>query len=208
MTIVCPKCGKDDQIRKVTSIVTEGSTGMMYSDVLGTLAGTGSAFFQTALAQRLRPPSQPKKPKKSDYMPRTPRRFFVFLFLNLPLSVIILALLSSRISVPDNWVFGLICLFGWALLASVLFVTELYVGAILLGWRRWLALFLGMDERYQEARKQAERDYQGALRLYMKWPEAIRLWNNLYYCSRDDIVFVPGKDGFASPEQLHIFLYQ
>jgi hypothetical protein len=59
-SILCPQCGKDDQIRKVTSIVTEGSTTVNYTDSLGTLGGSGSAFHQTQLAKRLIPPSKPK----------------------------------------------------------------------------------------------------------------------------------------------------
>lgn len=27
-------------------------------------------------------------------------------------------------------------------------------------------------------------------------------WNSLYYCGRDDLIFLPGKDFCKSPEQL------
>jgi len=41
-----------------------------------------------------------------------------------------------------------------------------------------------------------------------QYQRALAKWNTLYYCYRDDIVFVPGESSFASPEQMHAFLYQ
>jgi hypothetical protein len=39
------------------------------------------------------------------------------------------------------------------------------------------------------------------------WENAMSRWNRLYYCMRDDIVFLPGEDGNASSENMVEFLY-
>jgi hypothetical protein len=33
-------------------------------------------------------------------------------------------------------------------------------------------------------------------------------WDNLYYCHRDDCVFVPGKGTYAPIEKLQQYLYE
>jgi hypothetical protein len=55
---VCPKCEKDDQVQKVTSIVTSGSA-TAYHKVDGFAGGSGTSVSQTQLAKRLAPPSKP-----------------------------------------------------------------------------------------------------------------------------------------------------
>ena len=40
------------------------------------------------------------------------------------------------------------------------------------------------------------------------WNNAMHKWNALYYCSRDDCVFIPGKANFAPLSQIHQFLYK
>jgi hypothetical protein len=67
---ICPICGKDDQIQKVMSIVSNGiATSQFQVDGFGGRSGSGSA--STYLAGRLRPPDPPKPSK-------TPSILFVF----------------------------------------------------------------------------------------------------------------------------------
>lgn len=40
------------------------------------------------------------------------------------------------------------------------------------------------------------------------WEQAIKNWNRLYYCARDDIVFDPENNSFASSSQAPTFLYE
>lgn len=39
------------------------------------------------------------------------------------------------------------------------------------------------------------------------WLQAFERWNNLYYCSRDDVCFVEGESESCSPEGLRALLY-
>lgn len=52
--IVCPKCEKDDQIQKVTSIRTGGVSTTNYGNIYG---GRETATSATHLASRLSPPT-------------------------------------------------------------------------------------------------------------------------------------------------------
>lgn len=56
--VVCPKCEKDDQIQKVTSIFTGGVSTSVHTLHNGLYSGTSSS--QTALSKRLSPPAKPK----------------------------------------------------------------------------------------------------------------------------------------------------
>ncbi len=57
--VVCPRCEKDDQVQKVTAIVTSGTSVTDYTTDSYTIGG-GVAVSTTQLADRLRPPEQPK----------------------------------------------------------------------------------------------------------------------------------------------------
>ena len=58
--IVCPECEKDDQIQKVTSIVTNGVSTTNYRVENAYGSGSGTAVSQTHLSNRLSPPAKPK----------------------------------------------------------------------------------------------------------------------------------------------------
>ena len=213
IAIVCPKCGKDDQMRKVTSIVTAGSTGMMYSDVLGTLAGTGSAFFQTALAQRLAPPPMPPKPDKKDYRLRDYKKpippeyrmanclittFFLFVI------VIMSFLPVAALGLP---VFVGIVLFPFIAIAFLLILRLVHP---ILRAIPGLKEFYDWDaENIAQATRERDRDYRRAWDTYWhRGPGALERWRTkLYYCARCDGVFMQ-ESRFAPVEQMLQLLYE
>lgn len=55
--VVCPKCEKDDQIQKISSLVTGGISTTNYKNSFG---GIETAASQTRLSSRLSPPAKPK----------------------------------------------------------------------------------------------------------------------------------------------------
>lgn len=57
--IVCPKCEKDDQIQKVTSIYT-GGVSTSFHELHGAFYNSATSTSQTALSIRLSPPAKPK----------------------------------------------------------------------------------------------------------------------------------------------------
>ena len=173
--VLCPQCGKDDQIRRVTSIVTEGSTDIRYSDALGTLAGMGSASFQTVLAQRLMPPL--KEPKKSDYIkPLLGEPFYK----RGPVWIRIISILALFVilvcinSMLDQLTWSVRC--GLAILLIIL--------------SGFLVVRKGQARETKEAVREAELAYTQAQREYRS---AMERWRQMYYCARCDGVFLPGS---------------
>lgn len=41
-----------------------------------------------------------------------------------------------------------------------------------------------------------------------EWESAMLVWDRLYYCTRDDIVFLPGEEGSAPSEGMLEFIYE
>ena len=72
-TIICPECGKDDMIQKVSAIYSGGVSTTSYQQpvVIPTKDGTfygnvdKTAVNSTALARRLAPPPKPQAPNMS-----------------------------------------------------------------------------------------------------------------------------------------------
>jgi hypothetical protein len=40
-----------------------------------------------------------------------------------------------------------------------------------------------------------------------QWERAREFWDKLYYCYRDDVVFIPGTNQSSSPDKLKEYLY-
>ena len=186
--ISCPRCNQMDQVRKVTSIVTEG---VSETRVQGTnpVRWGGKTYYLpahhagssvTMLAKRLLPPLE--KPKTLG------GRFWGALGGGILLAFLGCCGLSgalSSMSMGDSTTGTLGVIAGLFLIA---------LGAIL----SILAIISLASGKTRQQSDAEQRQYQRALAK----------WNTLYYCYRDDIVFVPGESSFASPEQLHAFLYQ
>jgi hypothetical protein len=175
----CPQCGKDDQIRKVTSIVTEGSTTIEYTDSLGTLAGSGSAAVQTQLARRLMPPPRPK----ATGCAATPDI----------LKLLIVGLIMALVSYCGLGLVG-VDVEGLEPRSEGLLIYSTS-GIILVIWLLWMA--------YAKV-KQKELQAQIA-----RWEKAFSKWQQSYYCARCDIVFVSGENQPISPERMWLnFLFR
>ena len=56
--------------------------------------------------------------------------------------------------------------------------------------------------RQSRKRKQAFKEEKAI------WEKAFNKWNQLYYCARDDGVFIPGQNRFVPVDQMTSFLYK
>jgi len=177
---LCPICRKDDAIRKVSSVVTDGVISGVFSGPSGgvisvedkrgfvggytTLGGT----TVSALAQRLLPPPKPEESNKG---------FLLFMKVVAVFGMLISFIVPEFFGVPRQW-----ALLVW------LFVFASYV------------LML----REAIARSRAERER--VARKTLVWEKQIQKWSRLYYCFRDDIVFDPLTGETCRPESLTEFL--
>ena len=199
----CPICGKDDMIRKITSIRTSDETkgtfsgptgGITYSDgKFGTVGGytTLSGRSITELANMLSPPPTPEK-----YT--TPALYIIF-----PIIAVILAIV-------------LFCSIGMALVfIMTTMVTQLIgqsdasdvIGLIIVGFLCFTPIpllvaslfFIDRNQRVNSEKKYKE--YKPA------WDRAIKRWERLYYCYRDDIIFDPKYGDTCPPKLINSFVF-
>lgn len=195
--LVCPKCGRADAVRKVTSIVDEGTT-FTESNRLGMSIGGGDAEFysgfgnsvsRTGLATTLAAPKKPTQPF---------RRGWSGIFPNVRWtcagSILALIMCSAICSFP---------LLFWnyrenPLLIFVPVVIFLSAAILLIRWA-WLS-------NRREIGTLREEQEQFPLQLEA-WNRAIDRWRQLYYCHRDDGVFIPAQTRLIPVNEMGVFLY-
>ena len=176
--VKCPVCGQIDTVRKVTTIVSEGTTSTEQIGIVPDL--TGRDFYllgmrgtgMTEQAQRLAP--QPKRP--GGIGPRIFLAAAAFL-----VGGAMACGLSMFVVTPEfgqfacgNWVIGI------SLVAAALGTIAL---SGIPGIRQKQALYDRMME-------------QASMR-----------WSSLYYCNRDDITFNPEQNLVVPVRDLSTYLY-
>jgi len=184
---LCPKCNKDDMVRKVSSIFSEGVTKGTYSGptgIVGKDLGSDSRFVgvgytslegysQSAMSARLAPPLKPVAKKYH------------------PLLVIIgiLMAIGGCGVLPMAGIGGLLgastgseegAIFGVCTSLPILILS---------------AIMLGIAYLIYNAKRNHDKKEQARVNAAVPaWQEAYNNWNTLYFCARDDIVFRPGGE--------------
>ena len=193
---VCPRCGRLDAVRKVTSIVSEGVSTGQYQSV-APVQWQGKTYYlpvqrevvsSTVLAQRLMPPRIPEKWNPSILL-------FVVPFIGGVVFFWIAKLVINGMLIP---------LVGIDTAVKVVQSTDPVVGGcialsvFLFGCALTFVLFMpyvnSQTKKGELLRSIAQR--------------AMQKWMSLYYCSRDDGVFIPGQGRFVPIGQMQSFLYE
>ncbi len=178
--LACPICDRDDQVMKVTAIVS-GQT----HEIRG-----GSYSTQTYVD------SKGKKQNESHYVPFSGTQQ---------------SILAEEMSPPSKpnagWnTCGLISLalgiwFGiWLILIGGFASGNTMPGFVLIGIG--FVVYLTTESSRQEKVNQVQ---QTEIPI---WENAIQRWSQLYYCYRDDIVFIPGEDEAIPKSRLTAYIYQ
>ncbi|MDX2159899.1 MAG: hypothetical protein SF162_01105 [bacterium] len=196
--VVCPKCGRADAIRKVSSIVSAGTTqyqsvGYGAADIEGETHfvdtySHGSA--STGLANRLSAPRRPGKPWDFGCAA-------VLLTMRVGMSIAVLAVIGavSICSLPLLYE-SVYRNSNWLILVPIL----IFAGAVirLLWW-------IGSNVAREVGTIRRDRlNYPSEVE---RWELAIERWKGLYYCYRDDGVFLPFQTRLISIDDLRAFLY-
>lgn len=195
--IVCPKCGRADAVRKVTSIVSEGTVttdmsglGIATSEHGGELVGMmGSATSRSVLAARLAPPVKPAQAFGYGWVG-------VFLFSRIGLGLFTLALILAIVACSFPILVGAYRENPALVLIPIVGVTVFVV--LLL---RWIVVSL-----VREVRKLRDEraGYPAEVEI---WERSYARWKELYYCSRDDGVFLPNQTVLVPSAQMKPYLY-
>ena len=224
-SIACPKCHLTDQIQKLTSIVAAGThtaSGSKISMGVSNLDGKQrhydnkrdhigdsniSANIYTSnktlvnytetsdLVKKISSPQAPIKPTKEVLgfglsIFRLFIAFFVF-FISLKLLT----------SLSDNIHF--LMRLGSFVNIAIILISLYFVYKVSKFIREKIVEpeKQRVDEEYLEKERMFEKKYKD-------WERATSRWNAMYYCYRDDVVFIPGIDDSSSPEDVINFCYK
>ena len=179
--VICPKCGRADAVRKVSNLVAEGTrTGEIVGIGLGIgdrsldlMPFVGSSTSRSLLAAKLSPPTQPVKPHGYGW---TAALIFFRLGLALFVAFILIGLILLSFPLLINTYSQ-----NRTLVLIPLTIIGLYVMATL--W--WIILSARRDVRIAHEKRES---YESRLKA---WRRAKERWGELYYCARDDEVFIP-----------------
>lgn len=181
-TAVCPVCGQSDLVEKASVIEASGS----------------------ALSTKLSPPRRPLRikmppqPNREDWLARR-RRTLVWGLI--ALIVAYLLLLSSFL----GYVEGRSSNLEGTVLLLVLAASGTW---FFLRWRKGSmgGLEGGFEKLMQEHRREFDRLQKIADEEWKTYRRAMDGWGRLYYCRRDDCVFLPGSDDSVPPERMRELL--
>lgn len=208
---ICPTCKQSDQIQKVTSLYAvntkEWDETHSHTDAWGHSHSVREhKEAHTSLGLKLKPPPKPATPTHPGFwygiggfvalILLTSLCPLAFIPLSFAVPLIVGAEFLPKISEVPNWV-----------------VTTAAVGAPLLccgggalAGLAWLGFKVkGRFERdmksYREKKALFERDE------LPRWERARGRWERLYYCMRDETVFMPGENRAVRAEDLERYLY-
>jgi hypothetical protein len=216
MSNLCPKCWKDDQVQKVSAIVTSGTYITTYQvpaqgqiagrTIYGTVQQTGTG--QSELAQILGMPDEKdwkqwreKQPsgleirKEYDRLHPSPIKeskvqmgCTILGLLGIVLGIVVIGLLQE-----PTMGCGLMLLFPLSLGVSWSLYQIFTSKEKKQAWKAW------KDER-KEYLKSQESDLVG--RLEGIQTRATSRFDKLYYCYRDDVIFLPGTNYCVSSKEM------
>ncbi len=209
----CPKCKQTDQIQKVSSIYGI-NTKEWLEDKSSTDFDGHTHHYQerheehTQLGLKLQPPKQPS-------LPTNPSLWYgIGIFVGL---VILLSFLCPIAFLPLGFLIPLFTIAGtvpdfisgvsnWVLLTAVVgggTLIIVVIGVVLIVW-----LFRLIKRRYDRDMS----NYRSKKAVYdndelPRWQRANERWNQLFYCMRDDTVFIPVENKAIRAVDLENYLY-
>jgi len=185
----CPKCGRNDKVEKITAILR-------------------SHGHDSSIAQSLASPRRPAFKPKPETLPKQE---------NQPKPVVKLKLtLMEKIKKTSLLISGIILLgiFIFIFVLSIDFLTDGIVGLFitlliisifpLIGGIKLLrkrSAFIKIEKLkvYKAWKEENTRNQE-------QWQVQLKRWEKLYFCHRDDIVFIPGEGTFAPVEKMKEYL--
>lgn len=194
---LCPVCDKDDKVEKVTAIVPRDT----YEEVVPrteeytdreerwrSYTTYETITRMSILAQRLSPP--PKPGPKGFSCVLVALGIFMAGYLG-----VFIGLGGLFLAVPMLLLMGGEIFFPLGILSAPCFLGTAIVG-LGLG-------FLIFHAKSKHDKKERERvAHEEPL-----WREAMKRWERLYYCQRDDIVFDPEMRDTCQPQAIREFVY-
>ena len=220
----CPRCNRNDRAEKVSAIMSSQTQNIDSQDwrteVYITPQGqritrqvpVSKIMKQMSdLAKRLTPPEKPKeipKPRLIPYPNKNSNALLTIGIILLVVSAVIFAgiLLAGIMGLFDDTGMFLICMIPSFLTVAVGIVLTV-LGIVnhsrlknnyQQAWSAVARRNRDMTQKWQEANQ----------KRMSKWQKAMDRWDALYYCHRDDCVFIPEEGTYASLTKLKDYLFE
>jgi predicted RNA-binding Zn-ribbon protein involved in translation (DUF1610 family) len=222
----CPICNRNDKAEKVTAILrsqTHSAQGITYQTVTTSVnTGFGSTPVsqqvavpvQTSqmseLARFLTPPAKPEPDKSVIEEPKPSHKSLMgAIFFGMAgagfslLTLVIFAAYLADWANIENLIVAAATVLGWFLLALSTLGMSIFLFAFTVpkenrSNREKKAVY---EEKVRQRKQEnAESD--------KRWAIAMDRWNQLYYCGRDDCVFLPGAHTHALVSTMAEYLYR
>jgi predicted RNA-binding Zn-ribbon protein involved in translation (DUF1610 family) len=222
----CPICNRNDKAEKVTAILrsqTHSAQGITYQTVttsVNTGFGTTPVSQQVAipvqtsqmseLARFLTPPAKPEPDKSVVEAPNLSHKSLT--------GAILFGMAGAGFSLLTLVIFAAY-LVDWANIENFIVAAATVLGWFLLAFSTLgLSVFLFAFSVPKENRANREKKvvYEEKVRqrkqnndeMDKRWATAMDRWNQLYYCGRDDCVFLPGAHTHAPVSVMMEYLYR
>ena len=201
---VCPECGKDDQIQKLSVIYSSGQSSGTFSGPAGGVAyvdgkwgsisgySTLTGTSMSELARLLSPPPEPKEGRGLGY--------WVFPLLLIPFGMLLYGCIGTYLSTMFIIRPSGSTLEGAGRLIFPL-VLVISLGLIFAG----VIVFRGINKFSKNKRREQDKYYAEKKPL---WDRAMSKWRRLYFCFRDGIVFDHLTNEKCQPQQVREFVYK
>lgn len=207
----CPTCAQTDQVQKVTSIYSsntkewkETSTGI---DSWGNTVTTEHLRqAHTSLGIKLKPPQEPPSPTHPGLWYGIGGLVaFVLASILCPIALVLLSfflpLLTGSAFIPD--IAGMP---AWAITLLVIGLPTLCIGVLGLVLVFWLGSkikkrFGGDMKKYKDKKAIFESDE------LPRWQRAKARWEQLFYCLRDETLFIPAENKAIKADDMEKYLY-
>ncbi len=194
--VVCPKCQRSDSVQKVMAIVAGGTKvieerGGIDIDTeygMDVIPLTYSSVARSNLARKLAAPERPLQTRSYGCVAAL---FITRLGVALVVSVILVSLFF--------------CSFPF-LAATYAQNNALFIGILIAGFGIiGLSLFSSIRAGWRQAHSTSEQRNSYDARV-QAWEDSYERWQQLYFCFRDDGVFLPGQSSFVPVNQMSDYL--
>ncbi len=220
----CPRCNRNDRAEKVSAILSSHTQNIdseeLRTEVYYTPSGqrisrqvaVPKKMKQTSeLAKKLSPPEKPKplpKPRLKPYPNKKSNAFLIIGIILLVVSALIFTgtLLAGFMEFFEDTGMFLICLIP-SFLAIVIGIVLTILGIV---------NHSRVKNKYQQAwsavarrNRNVTQQWQEANDKHMaNWQKAMDRWEALYYCHRDDCVFIPEEGTYAALSKMKDYLFE
>ena len=204
---ICPQCKQTDQVQKVSSLyelnTKEWIETNSYTDADGEIRYTDEKHqAHTLLGLKLKPPEKPGPPGHPGIRYGLGLLVMIFLlsvicpFIFIPILIFAGVFTELPFDIPDIAGMPSWTLFAVAGLCLLLLLVVALVWVGIKVKRRYDRALAG----YQDEKTRYEHED------LPRWESAMRRWNSLYFCLRDETVFLQGEQKVIRLEDLQKYL--